>query len=96
MAIAMAAIASPAPMIVGMGSFDLHELILWIENVTLMPHIGAGDAMAAMAIAMAGIWRVHETATPGHHNRWHTLTFYYIKRDMKQGQIEVKMYICIK
>ena len=58
--------------------------------------IGAGDAMAAMAIAMAGIWRVHETATPGHHNRWHTLTFYYIKRDMKQGQIEVKMYICIK
>ena len=52
--------------------------------------------MAAMAIAMAGIWRVHETATPGHHNRWHTLTFYYIKRDMKQGQIEVKMYICIK
>ena len=58
--------------------------------------IGAGDAMTAMAIAMAGIWRVHETATPGHHNRWHTLTFYYIKRDMKQGQIEVKMYICIK
>ena len=58
--------------------------------------IGAGDAMAAMAIAMAGIWRVHETATPGHHNRWHTLTFYYIKRDMKQEQIEVKMYICIK
>ena len=68
----------------------------WDVSSWLQRNIGAGDAMAAMAIAMAGIWRVHETATPGHHNRWHTLTFYYIKRDMKQGQIEVKMYICIK
>ena len=31
--------------------------------------IGAGDAMAAMAMAMAGIWKVQQPVIPGHLNR---------------------------
>ena len=31
--------------------------------------IGAGDAMATMAMAMARIWKAHEPVIPGHHNR---------------------------
>ena len=56
------------------------------------PDIGAGDAMANMAMAMAGIWKAHQPVIPGHHNQWNTLTSYYITKGMKQGQIKVKMY----
>ena len=33
------------------------------------PDIGAGDAMANMAMAMAGIWKAHQPVIPGHHNQ---------------------------